>query len=512
MTKDHILEMRDISKSFPGVQALSHVDFKVKRGEIHCVVGENGAGKSTLMKILSGVYPHGAYEGEIVLNGKAQRFRDIRDSEEASIAFINQELALIPDMTLYENIFFGHEILRDGLVDWNRTVVEAEKILKKVRLNLSPSTKISEIRVGQQQLVEIAKAVSKRAKLLILDEPTSSLNEAESRNLLDLLRELRDREEVTVILVSHRLREVVSIADTVTVLRDGCTVCSLDAARGEVEEYRIIRHMVGRELNNIYPTRASKPQEEWSFELRDFSARHPRTGREILRNVSLKVRKGEIVGLAGLMGAGRTELALAVFGNTPGYRITSGELYLNGAPRRFSSPSDAIAAGLAYASEDRKKLGLILIQDIRFNITIANLRALTQGLVINQNEEIIAANRYKKDIDIRAPSIWQTVLNLSGGNQQKVSLAKWLFARPSVLILDEPTRGIDVGAKYEIYSIMNELVAGGMSILMISSELPEILGMSDRVYVMCDGRITGEMPAGEATQESIMRFATNMAG
>ena len=505
---DIILEMRRISKSFPGVKALDRVNFQVRRSEIHCLVGENGAGKTTLMKVLSGVHPFGTYEGDILLNGEIQRFHGIRDSESASIAIISQELALIPDLTIYENIFFGHELMRGRLVDWHRTILESEKILKTVRLDVNPTAKVGSLRVGEQQLVEIAKTLSKNAKVIILDEPTSSLNEEDSDNLLRLLRELRDG-GATIIMISHRLGEVVKIADTVTVLRDGTTVCSLDAAEKRITEREIIRHMVGREIENIYPRRERRPSDEVLFEVRNFSARNPSTGRTVLKDVSLNVRRGEIVGLAGLMGAGRTELALALFGNTPGYKLTSGEVFLEGAPVKFSKPSEAIAAGVAYASEDRKKNGLILIQDICFNITLANLRTLLRGLVIDRNEEVVQANRYKEDLRIKAPSIQQTVLNLSGGNQQKTSLAKWLFARPKLLILDEPTRGIDVGAKFEIYTIMNELVKSGMSIVMISSELMEILGMSDRIYVMSEGAITGELNAADATEENIMEFATN---
>ena len=506
---DYLLEMKDISKAFPGVKALDRVSFRVRPGEIHCLVGENGAGKSTLVKVLAGVYPYGAYEGKILLGDKVQLFSSIRDSERASIAIISQELALIPDFSIYENIFFGHEVTRGHLIDWAEAIREAGRLLEKVGLKLNPATKAVDLSVGQQQLVEIAKAISKKAEILILDEPTASLNENDSRHLLNLLRELRDRDGVTVILISHRLHEVISIADTVTVLRDGCSIASLDAAKGEVNEQDIIRLMVGRVFENIYPARKGKPESEAVFEIRGFSAVHSRYHHQVLKDVSLHIKKGEIVGLAGLMGAGRTELALAVFGNTPRFRITSGECLVRGVKRKFTRPSDAIAAGLAYVSEDRKRKGLILIQDVCFNITIANLKALLHGLVINQNDEIAAARKYQQALDIKASSIRQLVLNLSGGNQQKVSLAKWLYAQPSVLILDEPTRGIDVGARHEIYTIMNSLVEEGMSILMISSDLLEILGMSDRIYVMSAGRITGELPAREATQEKIMKMATD---
>ncbi len=502
-----ILEMRDITKTFPGVKALSNVNFKVKKGEIHCLVGENGAGKSTLMKVLSGVYPIGAYSGDIVYKGEVQAFKSIADSENAGIAIIYQELALIPELTLYENIYFGHELMSGKIIDWNKTIIEATKALRKVRLDINPSTKVKALGVGNQQLVEIAKALSKNVELLILDEPTAALNEDDSQNLLDLLRELKGQ-GVTCIMISHKLKEIISIADTITVLRDGATICSMDTKAQEVTEQEIIKYMVGREIENIYPKRAKKDQGEICFEIKDWTVEDVTKGREILHHISLNVRKGEIVGLQGLMGAGRTELAMSLFGNPSGYKMTSGEILLNGEAKTFKHPKDAIKAGIAYVTEDRKGNGLILIQDIRYNTTLANLEVLTKGNVINANEEINVANQYKDSINIKAPSIEQKVGNLSGGNQQKVSLAKWLFVQPKVLILDEPTRGIDVGAKYEIYTLMNRLVEEGMSIIMISSELPEVLGMSDRLYVMSNGTITGELTAEEATEQKVMAMAT----
>ena len=505
---DIILEMRNISKSFPGVKALDRVNFNVKRGEIHCLVGENGAGKSTLMKVLSGIHRYGSYQGDIVFDGEVMRFHSIRESENAGISIINQELALVPELSVAENIFFGHEIMKGRLIDWNETMVQAEKYLKQVRLNVSPSTPIRELRVGSQQLVEIAKSLSKHAKLMILDEPTSSLNEEDSANLLNLLRELK-QQGVTIIMISHRLKEVVQIANTVTVLRDGATICSLDAADGGVTEGQIIRYMVGRDMANIYPVRKDKHIGEVIFSVKNWSVQNQKLNREILHNVNMEVRRGEIVGLAGLMGAGRTELALSIFGNTPGYKVTSGELVMDGEHVRFDSPRQAIKHGVAYATEDRKKNGLILIQNIKFNTTFANLEALLKGMIISENEEIVQANKLKESIDIKATSVQQTVLNLSGGNQQKVVLAKWIFAHPRLMILDEPTRGIDVGAKYEIYKLMNEMVSQGMSIIMISSELLEVIGMSDRIYVMCEGRITGEVSGADATEHMIMQLATD---
>ncbi|NLK96506.1 ATP-binding cassette domain-containing protein [Defluviitalea saccharophila] len=504
--QNYILEMRNITKEFPGVKALSNVNFKVKQGEIHCLVGENGAGKSTLMKVLSGVYKYGEYSGDIVYNGQVQKFTTVRDSENVGIAIIYQELALVPELTVYENIYLGHEIKNGSIIDWNATIVKATEMLKKVGLNINPETKIKDLGVGKQQLVEIAKALSKNVKLLILDEPTAALNEDDSENLLKLLKELQ-KQGITSIMISHKLKEVLAIADTITVLRDGQTICSMDKEKDEITENLIIKNMVGRELTNIYPPKDFKHGEEVVLELKNWSAHDTSLGRDVLKNVNIKVKKGEIVGLAGLMGAGRTELAQSIFGNAKDYKL-QGELFVNGEKKVFKQPSDAIKAGIAYVTEDRKGDGLILIQNIKQNISISNLQSIASNSVIDENEEIMIANGYKESLNIKAPSIEQIVGNLSGGNQQKVSLAKWLFAKPNILILDEPTRGIDVGAKYEIYTFMNQLVKQGMSIIMISSELPEVLGMSDRIYVISEGRVTGELPIEEATQERIMEMAT----
>jgi putative multiple sugar transport system ATP-binding protein len=501
-----ILEMRDITKTFPGVKALNRVSFQVARNEIHCLVGENGAGKSTLMKVLSGVYPHGTYEGEIFIDGAPQRFRGIRDSERVGIGIIYQELALVPEMTVYENIFLGNEIRRGLTVDWNETIKRAKEMLRRVGLDVNPATKVKDLGVGKQQLVEIAKALSRDVKLLILDEPTSALNENDSDNLLRLLGGLKEH-GVTAILISHKLKEVIRVADSVTVLRDGQTIRTLDARQDVVNEAVLIKHMVGREIDNVYPGRDTRASDEVMLDVRGWNAYDPALGRKILHDVSFAVRRGEIVGLAGLMGSGRTELALSLFGNPGGYR-RSGALYFDGRPCHFRSPGDAIATGMAYVSEDRKGDGLILLQDIKQNITLAGLRAIARRGVVDANAEIKIATEYKASLNIKTPSVEQRVVNLSGGNQQKVALAKWLFVKPRLLILDEPTRGIDVGAKYEIYTLMNRLVAQGMSILMISSELPEILGMSDRVYVLSAGRIAGELPIAEADQEKIMHLAT----
>ncbi len=506
MSDNVILEMRNITKEFPGVKALDNISFAVKQGEIHCLVGENGAGKSTLMKVLSGVYPHGTYSGDIYFNGELQRFNSIRDSEHAGIAIIYQELALIPELTVYENIFLGNEIRKGARVDWNETIRRAGEMLQKVKLDVNPATKIVELSVGKQQLIEIAKALSRDIRLLILDEPTSALNEDDVDNLLELMRNLK-QQGVTLIMISHKLREIMQIADSVTVIRDGRSIITLDASKGEVTEQAMIKHMVGREIDNIYPPRAHKRSDEVVLEVDNWNVFDPAVDRTILKNNRFTIKRGEIVGFAGLMGSGRTELALSIFGNPLGYKV-NGDMTVNGHKASFHHPQQAMNAGVAYVSEDRKRNGLILIQDVRENTTLANLRSLASRGVIDGNREIQVANDYKKSLNIKTPTIQQRVSNLSGGNQQKVSLAKWLFVEPNILILDEPTRGIDVGAKFEIYTLMNQLVEQGMSIIMISSELPEVLGMSDRVYVVSAGEITGELSMAEATQERIMQLAT----
>ncbi len=499
---EYILEMKNITKEFPGVKALDNVNFKVKRGEIHCLIGENGSGKSTLMKVLSGFHKHGTYDGQIIFEGKEQKFNTIYDSEKVGIVTIYQELALIPELTVYENIFLGHEIKNKGIIDWNKTITEAEKVLKKLGYTLDTSKKVKDFGVGVQQIIEIAKALSKNVKLLILDEPTSALNETDSEKLLQIIKDLKNH-GITSILISHKLNEVLEVADTITVLRDGLTITTIE--NNNISENVIIKHMVGREINDIYPKRDHEIGDKL-FEVKNWKAFDKKNERYVVKSANFYVRRGEIVGIAGLIGAGRTELAHSIFGNPDDYKV-SGELYFEGKKVQFKSPSDAIKSGIAYVSEDRKGNGLILDFDIKTNITIANLKKILKGIFVNENEEVIIAEDYRKSLKIKSHSIEQKVLNLSGGNQQKVSLAKWLFVTPKLLILDEPTRGIDVGAKHEIYSIMNELVAEGMSIIMISSELPEVLGMSDRIYVMAGGKIIGELSNKEATQEKIMAMA-----
>lgn len=503
---DYILEMRNISKEFPGVKALTDVNFQVEKGEIHCLIGENGAGKSTLMKVLSGVYPYGTYSGDIVYEGHVQEFKEINDSVTAGIGIIYQELALFPDLTVYENIYAGNEVRKGPVIDWNKTIVQSTELLRKVKLRVTPETLIKELGVGKQQLVEIAKALSKDVKLLILDEPTAALNEDDSENLLILLKELKEQ-GITCIMISHKLKEVISIADKATVLRDGKTICTLDSKKGEITESLIIKNMVGREIEDIYPKRPNHVIGESVLSLENWSAYDAQLGRHVVKDANLHLNKGEIIGIAGLMGSGRTELALSIFGNPKKYKIT-GDMKLFGEPKHLKHTSEAIKERIAYVTEDRKGDGLFLLQDIKSNISAAHLKGIAPKGVLNLNEEVKVGTRYKDSLYIKTNSLEQIVGKLSGGNQQKVSLGKWLFTGPKILILDEPTRGIDVGAKFEIYTIMNQLISEGLSIIMISSELGEVLGMSDRVYVMAEGRIKGELTREQATQESIMELAT----
>ncbi|WP_134686953.1 multiple monosaccharide ABC transporter ATP-binding protein [Brevibacillus migulae] len=505
-----LLEMRGITKTFPGVKALEDVNLQVKEGEIHALMGENGAGKSTLMKVLSGVYPYGTYTGDILFQGKVCEFRDIKQSEQLGIVIIHQELALISELSIAENIFLGNEQASRGIVDWQQTRVKARELLQKVGLQESPDTLISQIGVGKQQLVEIAKALSKKVKLLILDEPTAALNEEDSDNLLKLLLEFK-KEGISSILISHKLNEVSRVADSITILRDGKTIETLETKTGEVTEERIIKGMVGRDMTQRYPQRFPVIGET-IFEVKDWNVYHPVIPeRKVIDEVSLHIRRGEIVGIAGLMGAGRTELAMSIFGRSYGKRI-SGQMFKHGKEIRITDIPEAIEQGIAYVTEDRKHYGLNLMDDIKRNISLAALGKLSKRSVVNENEEIKVAEEFRRKLNIKTPSILQKAVNLSGGNQQKVVLSKWIFAEPDVLILDEPTRGIDVGAKYEIYTIIHQLAAEGKGILLISSELPELLGMCDRIYVMSEGRITGEVERAEATQERLMKDMTKTRG
>jgi len=501
----NILEMRSITKTFPGVKALSDVTLNVARGEVHAICGENGAGKSTLMKVLSGVYPLGTYDGDIVFENETMTFHDIRDSEAQGIVIIHQELALSPQLSIAENIFLNNEQRGAfGLIDWNKTNSEAAKLLARVGLRENPTTKIKNIGVGKQQLVEIAKALSKRVKLLILDEPTAALNDEDSDHLLDLILHLKGQ-GITSIIISHKLNEIKKVSDSVTVIRDGKTIETI--AKEEVTEDRIIKDMVGRDLEHRYPDHTPHIGEE-VLRVENWTAHHPQDPtRVMVDNVDLNVRAGEIVGIAGLMGAGRTEFAMSLFGRSYGSRIT-GKVFKNGKEIKVRDVSEAISNGIAYATEDRKTYGLNLIEDIKRNVSMAALGKLSKYGLVDDNEEFKVANEYRKSMNIKAPTVLAKTGKLSGGNQQKVVLSKWIFSDPDVLILDEPTRGIDVGAKYEIYTIINRLAADGKAIIVISSELPELLGICDRIYAISEGRITGELPIERANPEALIKLMT----
>ena len=500
---DDILVMKNITKLYPGVRALSNVNLNVHRGEIHALVGENGAGKSTLMNVLSGTIPHGQYEGQIFYNGEECSFKTVHDSEKLGIVIIHQELALIPELSIGENMFLGNERKGRMGIDWDETYSQAAEHLRQVGLKDSALTLIKDIGTGKQQLVEIAKALSKNVKLLILDEPTSSLNEEDSRMLLDMLLDFK-KKGMTSIIISHKLSEVSYVADRITILRDGATIETLSNEEHNVDEERIIKGMVGRELTDRYPAREHKISDAVGLEVKHWSVNHPvYTEKRVVDDVSFCVHRGEIVGFSGLQGAGRTELARSIFGRSYGTGIT-GELFVEGKKVRLKNERQAIEAGIAYVTEDRKDNGLVLVDTIARNTTMARLEKVCNRGVIDVDRENKMAADYKEKMHTKAPTVQQNVGNLSGGNQQKVLLSKWMFADPNVLILDEPTRGIDVGAKYEIYSIMNSMVEQGKSVVMISSELPELLGMCDRIYVMNEGRIVAEMSAAEASQEKIM--------
>lgn len=498
----YILEMEGITKTFSGVKALDNVNFQVKPNHIHALVGENGAGKSTLMNILSGVYPHGTYEGNIIFEGDPCVFREIKDSEKKGIAIIHQELALIPGLSVAENVFLGNEQAEKGIINWNKTRNKTMEMLKLVDLDVRTDVLVRDLGLGKQQMIEIVKALAKDVKLLILDEPTASLNDEDSDHLLDLLVELK-KKGITSIIISHKLNEITKVAEEITVLRDGKTITTLEKGVDDISEEHLIKLMVGREMTDRYPKRHSTIGEV-SFRVKDWNVYDPQdTDRKIISNANIEVRKGEVLGISGLMGAGRTEFALSLFGRAYGSKI-SGTIEKDGKELKLKNISDAIDSGLAYATEDRKTSGLVLIDNILHNITLAALKNISKNDIIDHNKEIRVAEEFREKLDIKSSSIMQHTGNLSGGNQQKVMFSKWIFADPDVLILDEPTRGVDVGAKYEIHSIINELAEKGKSIIMISSELPELLGMCDRIYVMNRGCIVGEMAAAEASQESIM--------
>jgi putative multiple sugar transport system ATP-binding protein len=502
-----LLEMRSITKEFPGVKALADVNLVVRPGEIHAICGENGAGKSTLMKVLSGVYPHGSYHGSIIYQGQETRFADIRSSERAGIVIIHQELALVPGMSITENIFLGNEPRRWGRIDWRAAHHRALQLMAMVGLEDDPDTLVKDIGVGKQQLVEIAKAFAKDVRLLILDEPTAALNETDSRHLLDLLRGFKER-GITSIMISHKLNEIEAIADSITILRDGRTIETIDVATSGADEDRIVRGMVGRELDSRFPDHTPQIGDVF-FEVRDWTVRHPVSAeRLVCKGSSFTVRHGEIVGFAGLMGAGRTELAMSLFGRSYGVYL-SGQIFKDGQKIELRSVAEAIRHGLAYVSEDRKAIGLNLLDDIKTSVVAAKLGKITSHGVMDQTRQYHEAESYRKSLRIKTPSVDEGVVKLSGGNQQKVVLAKWMFTDPDLLILDEPTRGIDVGAKYEIYGIIQALADQGKGVIVISSELPELIGLCDRIYTVAEGTITGETARAEADPEVLMKKMTS---
>ncbi|MFC8761696.1 multiple monosaccharide ABC transporter ATP-binding protein [Streptomyces sp. NPDC057193] len=501
-----LLEMRAITKTFPGVRALDDVNLAVRTGEIHAICGENGAGKSTLMKVLSGVYPYGSYTGDIVYEGAKVRFDGIRASERAGIVIIHQELALVPGMSITENVFLGNEPRGRGGIDWKHARRQVLELMAQVGLDEDPDTLVKDIGVGKQQLVEIAKAFAKDVRLLILDEPTAALNEADSQHLLDLLREFK-RQGITSIIISHKLNEIEAVADSITILRDGHTIETLDVAADGVNEDRIVRGMVGRELSSRFPDHTPDIGEVF-FEVRDWTVRHPVSAeRLVCKNSSFTVRRGEVVGFAGLMGAGRTELAMSLFGRSYGVWL-GGHVRKDGKEIHLRSVTDAIKQGLAYVSEDRKAIGLNLLDDIKTSVVAAKPSKVARRGIIDGVAEHRVADQYRRDLRIKTPTVDEGVAKLSGGNQQKVVLAKWMFTDPDLLILDEPTRGIDVGAKFEIYGIIQRLAAQGKGVVVISSELPELIGLCDRIYTVCEGAITGEVARADADPERLMKQMT----
>ncbi|AKV55426.1 xylose ABC transporter ATPase [Bifidobacterium actinocoloniiforme DSM 22766] len=506
---DTILHMDGITKTFGQVTALSQVNLSVERGEIHAICGENGAGKSTLMNVLSGVYPYGSYTGTISFDGKTCKYRNIKDSEADGIVIIHQELALSPYLSVAENIFIGNEQAKGGVIDWNATRSEAKRLMERVGLPDDPDTKIMDMGVGKQQLVEIAKALSKNVKLLILDEPTAALNDEDSAHLLSLVRQLRDEHGVTCIIITHKLNEVAQIADNVTIIRDGSTVGTMFVTKETpLDQDELIRKMVGRPLTNLYPDHpANKPGPEY-FRIEDWTVHHPLdSSRVVVDHANIEARSGEIVGLAGLMGAGRTELAMSVFGRSYGSGI-SGSVYIKGKKVNLPNVQAAIDAGLAYATEDRKVYGLNLLQNIRENASMASLKRMSKNGVMDDNEEVKEVEKYRREFRIKCRDIDEGVDTLSGGNQQKVVLSKWVIADPDILILDEPTRGIDVGAKYEIYEIIDQLADAGKAVIVISSELPELIGICDRIYTVSQGVITDNVDKNGFTQEYLMKGMT----
>ena len=501
-----LLEMRNISKRFPGVLALDRVSFDLHSAEVHALVGENGAGKSTLMNVLGGVYPFGTYEGDILVDGQVQRFNSVRASEEAGIAVVHQELSLVPEFSIAENIFLGREPVRFGVIQTEDLYSRAQRVLDELQLKLEPHIPVGFLGIGQQHLVEIAKALARNARMLVLDEPTAALTDAEAAVLFRILRSLRES-GAGIAYISHKLGEVLDLSDRITVLRDGHTV-STDPTSA-LDTHHLIARMVGREVTDIFPTTQHKP-ENVVFEARGVTVEDPNVaGKLLVDDVSFAVRRGEVLGIAGLVGAGRSDLMMAIFGAHPGR--TAGEFFVGGSRITINQPSDAIGAGIGFVTEDRKRFGLLLDQPIVTNLTLAALKRLSGPLVTHVDAETAAGERSMKELRIKARSVFTVVGTLSGGNQQKVVLAKWLLTNPKVLFLDEPTRGIDVGAKQEIYQQITRLAAEGLAIVLVSSELPEVLGLSDRIVVLHEGEMTGEFSRADATAEKVMAAATGHA-
>ncbi len=502
-----ILAARSLTKRFPGVVALRDISFDLRAGEIHALCGENGAGKSTLIKLLSGVHPHGSYEGELLVEGQAAAFRSTADAQRAGISVIYQELALVENMTVAENIFLGAEPCRFGLIDWDRMFREAAELIGRFGLKLDPAERCDRLGIGQKQLVEIVKALAKNSRILILDEPTAALAEHEVQTLLNILRDLRQR-GMTCIYISHKLDEVFAIADRITVLRDGSTIATQDAAKTNSTE--LIRQMVGREIQDLFPRKATDvAATQPALEIAGLSVADPHTGRMVLQDISLTVAPGEVLGIGGLMGAGRTELLMHVFGAWGERR--AGRVLLGGKELPPGDPVGTLRRGLALVSEDRRRYGLILDETINFNLSLSSLPRLAAGGLLDGHREWRDNGRIFSALRVKAPGLESVVGKLSGGNQQKVVFGKALLTEPEVVFLDEPTRGIDVGARVEIYEMVNELTAAGKAVILVSSDLQELLGLSDRIMMLHEGRIGGTFARAEATQERVMAAALGLA-
>ncbi|MBI3548435.1 MAG: sugar ABC transporter ATP-binding protein [Elusimicrobia bacterium] len=501
MTAAALLSAKNITKTFPGVTALKDVSFSVNAGEIHALCGENGAGKSTLIKLLSGIHPYGSYDGELQVNGKTARFESVADAEAAGIAVIYQELALVPEMTVAENIFLGAEPSRFGLLDWNKIYRETRSLLEMFHLNLEPTATTKHLGMGQRQLIEIIKALRKDSKILILDEPTAALTETEVDTLIVILKKLRER-GIGCVYISHKLDEVFAVADRVTVIRDGASVTTKRTK--DIDKADVIRHMVGREIKDLFPRRTAKPGPVL-LSVENLTVAEEKGGENALEGISFELRAGEVLGFGGLMGSGRTELLMHLFGAW-GWR-KKGTVEVDGKRVPKMQPDEAINRGMVLVSEDRKRYGLVLPKAVGFNLSLSSLKRLTRNWLIDSPREFHANKKLFDSLHVKAPSLEAVVGGLSGGNQQKVVIGKALMTEPQVVFLDEPTRGIDVGAKVEVYEIINQITAAGKAVVLVSSELPELMGMSDRILMLHEGSIGGEFKRADATQEKLMAAA-----